>query len=126
MLMVMIAVSARGAALVLGLFAGAAVAQPPTQAVEVVGLDRFLALVERHNPELAAARQQRVLADAEVLVARAYPNPELELGAGPWRSRVGGASGTASQVGVTQPIGLPSVRAPRIGAAPTRPPPVRA
>lgn len=86
-------------------------------AAGALGLDEYLAQVARHNPELAAARGQRALAEAEALTARAYPNPEVELGAGPWRSRIGGASGSATQVGITQPIDLPSVRAPRIGAA---------
>lgn len=82
-----------------------------------LGVAEYLALVERHSPELAAAREQRVLAGAEATTARAYPNPELELGTGPWRSRVGGGSGSATQVAITQPIDLPSVRGPRIGAA---------
>ena len=86
-------------------------------AASALALDDYLAQVARHNPELAAARGQRAFAEAESLTARAYPNPEVELGAGPWRSRVGGASGSATQLGITQPIDLPSVRTPRIGAA---------
>jgi len=83
----------------------------------VLGLAEFLALVERSNPELAAAGQQRAIAQAEAQIAGAYPNPELEIGAGPWRSRVGSNSGTAQVYGITQPIELPSVRAARIAAA---------
>lgn len=83
----------------------------------VLDLFAFLALVEANNPELAAAQQQRALADAGMLVSRAYPNPEFEIGAGPWRSRVGAGSGTATVFSITQAIDLPSVRAPRIGAA---------
>ncbi len=89
----------------------------PAQTSAVLDLRRFLALVEANNPELGAAQQQRAMAGAEELVSRAYPNPELELGGGPWRSRVGGATGTATAFGISQPIDLPSVRAPRIGAA---------
>lgn len=96
----------------LALSAPAFAQQPPE-----LNLRAFLALVETHNPELAAAQQQRPLADAESLIARAYPNPELEIGSGPWRSRVGSGSGNATGFGITQPIELPSVRAPRIGAA---------
>jgi cobalt-zinc-cadmium efflux system outer membrane protein len=94
-------------------------AQAPLQgkAFTSVDLPEFLALVEQHNPELAASRQQRLLAEAESQIASAYPNPELEIGGGPWRSRSGGASGTATEFQVTQPIELPSVRAARIGAA---------
>jgi cobalt-zinc-cadmium efflux system outer membrane protein len=82
-----------------------------------LGLGDLLALVERHNPELAAIAQQRSLARAEVLGARAFPNPEAEFGAGPWRSRAGGASGRAEAIGLVQPLELPSVRAARIAAA---------
>lgn len=96
---------------------GLAVAAASGARAAPLGLDAFLALVEQHNPELAAAREQRALAQAGALTARAYPNPELELGTGPWRSRVGGANGTASQIGFSQPIELPSVRDARIGAA---------
>ena len=88
-------------------------AQIPAQ----VDLRTFVALVEAHNPELAAARQQRPLASAEMLTARAYPNPEVDIAAGPWRSRIGGGAGNATGVGIMQPIDLPSVRAARIGSA---------
>ena len=82
-----------------------------------VSLAEFLALVERNNPELAAAGAQRALAAAESQIAKAYPNPELEIGSGPWRSRVGAAPGTATAYGIAQAIELPSVRAARIAAA---------
>ena len=94
-----------------------AAAREQTQSMPGIRLAEFLALVERNNPELDAARQQRAIAEAESQVARAYPNPELEIGGGPWRSRVGAAPGTATAYGITQPIELPSVRAARIGAA---------
>lgn len=108
-----IARRARGVVLGLALIcaAGAALAS------EALPLGAFLSLVERHNPELEAARQQRMAADGEVLAARAYPNPELEFSTGPWRSRAGGASGSAQAYAFSQPIDLPSVRTPRIGAA---------
>ena len=94
-------------------FIGVSHAQDP----HGVSLDRFLALVERNNPELAAAQQQRAIAGAEALIARAYPNPEIDIGSGPWRSRLGASSGGASAISITQPIELPSVRAARAGAA---------
>lgn len=109
---------ARSAALCLAFaFAGAAKAQAASDLVPGVGLAGFLELVERNNPELETARQQRVLADAEAQIARAYPNPELEISGGPWRSRLGASAGNSTAYGVTQPIDLPSVRAARIGAA---------
>ena len=82
-----------------------------------LSLSEFLSRVAQLSPELAAVRTLRDVADAEVLTARAYPNPEIEIGAGPWRSRVGGNAGSATQFGLTQPLDLPSVRLPRIGAA---------
>jgi cobalt-zinc-cadmium efflux system outer membrane protein len=96
---------------------GLAAVFPLAQAQPALGLAEYLALVERGSPELAAATQQREIAEAETRVAGAYPNPELEVGAGPWRSRAGAGSGTASAYGFTQPIDLPSVRAARIRAA---------
>jgi cobalt-zinc-cadmium efflux system outer membrane protein len=105
---------ARGSLLCLGLTAFGAL---HAQTAPMLGLAEFLALVERSNPELAAAGQQRAIAQAEAQIAGAYPNPELEIGAGPWRSRVGSNSGTAQVYGITQPIELPSVRAARIAAA---------
>ena len=89
----------------------------PVRSPQHVNLAEFLGLVESHNPELAGARQQRSIAEAESQIARAYPNPGLEIGGGPWRSLVGSATGNASAYAVTQPIELPSVRAARIAAA---------
>lgn len=80
-------------------------------------LRHFLELVEAHNPELTAVQQQREIATAEAQISRAYPNPEIDVGAGPWRSRIGGNSGTTTGIGISQAIELPSVRATRIGAA---------
>lgn len=87
------------------------------QQPEPLQLRAFLQLVERNNPDLAAAVQQRAIAEGEALAARAYPNPELEASTGPWRSRTGAGSGSAQSFALTQPIDLPSVRTPRIGAA---------
>jgi cobalt-zinc-cadmium efflux system outer membrane protein len=100
------------AALWLWLAAPAALAQG-----EALTLEAFLDFVARGSPELAAAEQQQRIAAAEGRIASAYPNPEIELGGGPWRSRVGGTSGTASTFGILQPLELPSVREARIGAA---------
>ncbi len=105
---------ARGLLLCLGMLAAVSV---QAQSSPTVNLREFLALVERNSPELGVSQQQRAIAEAESLIAGAYPNPELEIGRGPWRSRVGGSGGTASAYAVTQPIELPSVRSARIGAA---------
>jgi cobalt-zinc-cadmium efflux system outer membrane protein len=78
-----------------------------------VTLTEALAAVERSNPEIAAYVQHRRIAAAASLTAAAYPNPELDLGGGPWRSRVSSASGNAQSYGIAQPIELPSVRSAR-------------
>ena len=105
---------ARGGLLCLGFAAAGWLQAQPTPVLDLVD---FLALVEQHNPELAAAGQQRAFAQAEVQIAGAYPNPELEVGSGPWRSRAGSGTGSATVYQITQPIELPSVRSARIGAA---------
>ncbi len=87
------------------------------QAAEPLGLREYLSLVERNNPELAAAREQRALAEGAARAARAHPNPEVDFSTGPWRSRVGGRNGSAQAFALTQPLDLPSVRTPRIAAA---------
>ncbi|MCX7959994.1 MAG: TolC family protein [Burkholderiales bacterium] len=107
--------AARAAALWL---AGSLAAAAPAFASESLTLRAFLALVERHNPELLAAVQQRAIARAEVLVARAYPNPEAEFATGPWRPRgAAGANGSVETLGLAQSLELPSVREARLAAA---------
>jgi cobalt-zinc-cadmium efflux system outer membrane protein len=80
-------------------------------------LGAYLALVERHNPELRAAEKQRGLSLAEERIARAYPNPEIDVAAGPSRPSGLGPAGTSHQWGLSQRIELPSIREARIGAA---------
>jgi cobalt-zinc-cadmium efflux system outer membrane protein len=99
-------------ALLMALAAAPLHAQP-----SLLGLAEYLSLVESNSPELDAARQQRAFALGEAQAASAYPNPELTIGGGPWRSRVGAASGTSSAFDVAQPLELPSVRSARIAAA---------
>ncbi len=100
----------RAAAVALGLF-------PFSAAAQQVSLPEALAAIEQYNPDLAVVRLLQPLAAADVIAARAYPNPEIELGSGWWRSRAGIAPGSATLAGVSQTLELPSVRAGRIGAA---------
>jgi outer membrane protein, heavy metal efflux system len=104
---------------VLAAFAAGALPAAVTEilAAEPLGLREVLRHVEAASPELAAVGQFRAGAEAETLTARAYPNPDLDLGTGPWRSRIGGATGTASSVGINQLIELPSVRSARADAS---------
>jgi outer membrane protein, heavy metal efflux system len=83
----------------------------------VIELREFLDIVARNNPDLIAANQQRSLAQAGVTTSRAYPNPDIELGAGPWRSRIGPTSGTLGTIGISQTLELPSVRSLRESTA---------
>lgn len=81
-------------------------------------LPEALTLAERHSPVLRAARGQQQGTEAALDTARAYPNPEVEYGAGnshlmpatphPGRNRL---------LAVSQPLELPSVRDARQRAA---------
>jgi cobalt-zinc-cadmium efflux system outer membrane protein len=97
------------AALAASALPAAVLAQPGN----ALGLPEILRMVEASNPELSTVAQQRAGAQAETITARAYPNPELEIGRGPWRSRVGAAPGSGSSVAVSQAIELPAVREAR-------------
>lgn len=92
-----------------------ALAQAPAAAS--LRLEEVLAAVAQHSPEFAVALQVENIADAEGSIARTYPNPDIELGAGPWRSRTGAAAGTAQSLGIVQSIEMPAVRAARAEAA---------
>ena len=83
-----------------------------------VTLAETLSTVLTHNPEIAAAVQQRAVAVAETRIAGAYPNPEVALGSGRWQPRSGiPGTGSAQQLMVSQPIETPSVRDARARAA---------
>ncbi len=83
-----------------------------------VTLAEALSKVLTHNPEIAAAAQQRAVAVAETGIARAYPNPEVSLSSGRWQPRSGmPATGSAQQLTLSQPIETPSVRDARARAA---------
>ncbi len=87
------------------------------RAASPLELAPYLALVEQHNPELIAAGRQRGVAAAEDAIARAYPNPEIDVSAGEWRSRGTGQSGSTQQWALSQRIDLPTVRSARIAVA---------
>lgn len=83
-----------------------------------ITLPEAMAAVRAHNPEIAAAVQQRAVAGAETIIAGAFPNPEIAVGGGRWQPRAGNsASGTSQQLTVSQLIELPSVRDARSRAA---------
>lgn len=69
------------------------------------------------NLSLAAARDGVDAARAGVVSASAYPNPETELTTGNATPRIGGASGHAHAIAISQRIDNPWQRSARIGAA---------
>ena len=92
------------------------------QGTQRLTLDRALALALEHNPQLQVASALRQGAEAGVLTARAYPNPELTTMTGqqftrPNRIFGGAAPGILQHYSVHQPIELPSVRSARIRTA---------
>ncbi|MCU0869529.1 MAG: TolC family protein [Burkholderiales bacterium] len=81
-------------------------------------LEQALDLAERHSPRLQTALAEIERLRSGVVTARTYPNPELELSTGGVRARVPGVTaGNGSSAAITQPIDLPTQRAPRIAAA---------
>lgn len=84
---------------------------------QTVTLPAVLNAVRQHNPEIAAATQQRALAEAETLTARAYPNPEIEYGQGSYRPRTGAPSGDSQVLAFSQALELPAVRNARLRSA---------
>ena len=73
------------------------------------------------SPLLSASRRDELAAGAGITTARAYPNPEFEIGGGQASSRVaGGVSGFAPMLGIAQVIESPSLRAARLRSAQDR------
>jgi cobalt-zinc-cadmium efflux system outer membrane protein len=81
-------------------------------------LTAALALAEQHSPALKAASSQAYGAQAALDTARAFPNPDLEIGSGV--SQLNPAApqpGRNSMVSLSQPLELPNVRLARQRAA---------
>ncbi|WP_082054252.1 TolC family protein [Methyloterricola oryzae] len=81
---------------------------------QTLTLGQVLSLLEGHNPTMAAARARQESAQAAMVTARMYPNPELETsggtstGIGP-----GSLNGPNEQLLVAQPLDLPFMREAR-------------
>lgn len=96
----------------LGMSATLAVAQPEFD------LPKLEALALSSSRAVLSARDQITAARYAVDSAGAFPNPELEYLGGTSRSRgVGGNTGDARSVTLTQPLDMPWRRSARIGAA---------
>lgn len=99
-------------ALTLGFAATLAVAAPQYD------LPKLEALALSTSRSVMAAREQIAVARYAVDSAGAFPNPELEYLGGTARSRaLGGNTGDARSVTLTQPLDMPWRRTPRIAAA---------
>jgi outer membrane protein, heavy metal efflux system len=91
---------------------------PSLRAGEPFTLERALALAEQNNPQLRVASAQIEGAQAGILTARAYPNPEAGLQGGQQHARIpGGLPGPNLIYGFSQPLETPGVRQSRIRVA---------
>jgi cobalt-zinc-cadmium efflux system outer membrane protein len=86
----------------------------PNSAGSSLNLAELLALAEKHNPELTSARAQIEGAQGDLTTAQAYPNPELQVGAGESVARDSGVTrGVLGGADIAQPIEFPFIRRPR-------------
>jgi outer membrane protein TolC len=82
-----------------------------------VTVEQLIKIARRHHPVRELIETSLRSADAEVLQARAWQNPELELEAGTARARVGSDRERIGSVSIRQPFEWPSQRSSRITAA---------
>lgn len=81
---------------------------------ETLTLQQIISLLESHSPALANASAQQEYAQAALVTARAYPNPELEVGGGSSTGIGPGAlSGSNEQIVLAQPLDFPYIREAR-------------
>ena len=81
---------------------------------ETLTLNKVLSLLGAHNPTLAGARARQESAQAALVTAKAYPNPELEGGGGTSTGIGPGAlNGSNELLYFAQPLDLPFLRAAR-------------
>jgi cobalt-zinc-cadmium efflux system outer membrane protein len=78
----------------------------------LITIEDALSLAQEFNPGVVANQGREEAARAGIVTARQFPNPSVDVSAGPQRPRndSGTLSGTAWGVGVAQPIEYPSVR----------------
>jgi len=87
---------------------------PPLTTAQTFTLDQILSLLKDHNPMLQKADARQVEMQAALQTAKAYPNPELEIGGGSSTGIGQGAlNGSNQQLFMAQPLDLPFVRAAR-------------
>lgn len=74
-------------------------------------------LAEQRHPAGVSAAASEAIARGEARQAGAHPNPQIGVGGGRARSRVGEGSSTIGEIGLSQPIEYPGKRGARIEAA---------
>lgn len=90
------------------------IAITPSYAATSLTLNEALRLAARHSPTLADVTAQERGAHAALTTARAYPNPDLQVGAGSSLSKhLSVPNGHTRVAGLSQLVELPSVRAAR-------------
>jgi cobalt-zinc-cadmium efflux system outer membrane protein len=83
-------------------------------AVQTLTLQEVIDSALLQNPSINIARAQEDAAIAGVTTAKAYINPEVEVGGGPTRYRRGDQSnGNNYMIGLAQPLEFPGVRSAR-------------
>ena len=96
------------------LLANLAVLHSTDSSAQSLNLSQVLSLLENHSPVIAGAQAKRDAAQAALITARAYPNPDMEVGGGAASGIGPGAlSGSNEQLYLTQPLDLPFVREAR-------------
>lgn len=93
---------------------------PPEPAVPEganLSVEQIVARALARNPTREVFAATKVAAQAEVLVASAWANPELEVSAGQANARLGGGTETIYGVDLRQRFELPGKRSSRIEAA---------
>lgn len=103
----------------LALIISCVITLPAARAQRTITLDDAIALAEEFSPRLLVNRGREEAARAGIVTARQFPNPTVDVNAGPQRPRndSGTLSGTQWGVGVAQPIEYPSVRESRLRTA---------
>lgn len=87
-------------------------------ASEAYTLERLVALAREHNASLLAGRDAAAAANAGIVSAGAFPNPEVEYASGRQRARLPGTTvGETRSVWVTQRLEYPHQRSARVEAA---------
>jgi cobalt-zinc-cadmium efflux system outer membrane protein len=87
-------------------------------ATEAIALQQALDLAESNNPRLKFAQSYAEGAEAAIVSAQAYPNPEFNtLFGNQYRRQLGAAPGLLQHYSGAQLVELPSVRRTRIQAA---------